>query len=66
MNDCMQRYVDSIESENSKKVARHVFKRINVDDDIENYSQIQMEQLILGANPNSSKDIITIIYVLSS
>lgn len=65
MNDCILRYLDSIESGNSKKVAQHIFKRIN-DSDFENYNSIQMEQLILNASPNSSKDIITIIYILSS
>lgn len=65
MNRYMQEYIDSIESENSQKVIRHVFKRIGKID-IQNYNQIQLEHMILGANVNSSKDIITIIYVLSS
>ena len=65
MNNYMQGYIDSVESDNTKKVIRHVFKRIEVDN-IENYSPIQIEQSILDANPNSPKDIITIIYVLSS
>lgn len=65
MNENMELYISSIESPNSKKVVQHIFKRIN-DDDIENYNPIQMEHLILNATPSSSKDIITIIYVLSS
>lgn len=65
MTDYIQEYVDSIESENSRKVARHVFKRID-DVNIHNYSLIQLEQLILNAQPNSPKDIITMIYILSS
>jgi hypothetical protein len=65
MNRYMQEYIDSIESENSQKVIRHVFKRIGKID-IQNYNQIQLEHMILGANVNSSKDIITIIYILSS
>lgn len=64
--DCyVQEYINSIESENSKKVARHVFKRID-DVNIQNYTLIQLEQVILNAKPNSPKDIITIIYILSS
>lgn len=67
MNDYVQEYIDSIESENSKKVARHIFKRLDIGDgSIENYNVIQMEQLILSAKPNSTKDIITTIYILSS
>lgn len=65
MNSYIQEYIDSIESDNSKKVAKHVFKRID-DVDINNYSLIYLEQLVLSAKPNSPKDIITIIYVLSS
>lgn len=61
----VERFIDSIESENSRKVAKHVFKRIN-DIDIQNYSPIYLEELILKAKPNSPKDIITIIYILSS
>lgn len=65
MNNYMSEFVNSIKSDNSKKVVKHVFKRIdNVD--IENYSLIQLEQLILNADINSPKDIITIIYILSS
>lgn len=65
MRNYIQEYVDSIESESSRKVARHVFKRIdNVD--MQNFNIIQLEQLILKAKPNSPKDIITIIYILSS
>ena len=66
MKDCIQNYINSIESENSQKVAKHVFKRINTDDDIENYGVIQMEQLVLDAKPNSLKEITTIVYILSS
>lgn len=65
MNKYIQEYVDSIDSDNSKKVAKHVFKRID-DIDINNYNLIHLEQLVLSAKPNSPKDIITIIYVLSS
>lgn len=65
MSENMERYISSIESMNSQKVVKHVFKKTNVED-IENYNPIQMEQLILSASPNSPKEIITIIYVLSS
>ena len=66
MKGYIQEYVDSIESENSRKVAKYVFKRIDTDKDIENYSTIEMEQLILSAKPNSTKEIITIVYILSA
>lgn len=65
MNENMERYISSIESLNSQKVIRHVFKKIDADG-IEHYNLIQMEQLIINASPNSPKEIITIIYVLSS
>lgn len=65
MNNYVQGFIDSIESKNSQKVMKYVFKRINADD-IENYSPMQMEQLILDMQPNSNKEIITIVYVLSS
>ena len=65
MNENMERYIGSIESLNSQKVVKHVFKKIDAEG-IENFSLMQMEQLILSAAPNSPKEIITIIYVLSS
>lgn len=65
MNRYMQEFVDSTESRNTQKVIKYVFKRID-EDNIENYNPIQTEQLILNMQPNSSKEIITIIYVLSS
>lgn len=65
MNENMERYLGSIESVNSQKVIKHVFKKIDVDN-IENYNVIQMEQAIINALPNSPKEIITMIYVLSS
>ena len=65
MNENMERYISSIESVNSQKVIKHVFKKVDTDD-IENYNMMQMEQLIINAKPNSPKEIITIIYVLSS
>lgn len=65
MNENMERYISSVESLNSQKVIKHIFKKIDAED-IENYNLMQMEQLILNATPNSPKEIITIIYVLSS
>lgn len=65
MNENMERYLSSIESINSQKVIKHVFKKID-SNDIENYNVIQMEQAIINALPNSPKEIITMIYVLSS
>ena len=65
MNKNMERFISSIEVENSKKVLQHVFKRVDANN-IENCSPLQIEQLILEAKPNSPKEIVTIIYVLSS
>ena len=65
MNENMERYISSIESENSQKVIKHVFKKIDADN-IEHYNIMQMEQLIINASPNSPKAIITMVYVLSS
>lgn len=65
MNGYVQDFIDSIESKNSQKVMKYVFKRIDADN-IENCNTMQMERLILDAKPNSNKEIITIIYVLSS
>ena len=65
MNENMELYIGSIESLNSQKVVKHVFKKIDAES-IENFNLMQTEQLILNAAPNSPKEIITIIYVLSS
>ena len=65
MNENVELYIGSIESINSQKVIKHVFNKINADD-IEKYNIIQMEQAIINALPNSPKEIITIIYVISS
>lgn len=65
MNRYMQEFIDSTESKNTQKVIKYVFKRIN-EDNIENYSPMQIEQLVLNMQPNSNKEIITIIYILSS
>jgi len=65
MNKHMQEFIDSMESNNTQKVIKYVFKRIN-ENNIENYNSLQMENLILNMHPNSSKEIITIVYILSS
>ena len=65
MNRYMQEFIDSAESKNTQKVIKYVFKRID-EDNIENYNLMQVEQLILDMQPNSNKEIITIIYILSS
>lgn len=64
MNKKMERFIDSIESLNSKKVAKFALK--NVDEDLENCSLIGLEQIILNKKPNSQKEIITIVYIFSS
>lgn len=66
MKGYINNYINSIESENSRRVAKYVFKKINIDDSIENYNMFQMEQLIIDAKPNSIKEITTIIYILST
>lgn len=65
MNENMERYISSIESSNSQKVIKHVFNKIDMDN-IECCNLMQMEQMIINALPNSPKEIITIIYVISS
>lgn len=65
MNENAERYISSIESPNSQKVIKHIFKKVDVNN-IEHYNLIQIEQLIINASPNSPKEIITMIYVISS
>lgn len=65
MNDYVQQYIDSVNVDNTKKVLRHVFNKVNAKN-IENYNLMQIEQLIIDSKPNSPKSIITTIYVLSS
>ena len=65
MNNNMQRFMDSVESLNSKKVIKYVFKKIDYVS-IEELNSIQLEQLIINTKPKSPKEIITITYVLSS
>lgn len=60
----IERYIRAIESPNSQKVAKFVLK--NVNDNIENYNLMELEQFILDRKPSSPKEIITIAYVLSS
>lgn len=64
MSENLERFINSIESPNSKKVAKFALK--NVEEDIEKYSLIELEQLILNKRPSSQKEIITIIYIFSS
>lgn len=63
MNENIQKFIDSIEVGNTKKVVKHVLK--NVNDNIENYNMFDVENLILSMNPNSQKQIVTVVYVLS-
>ncbi|MBO5828798.1 MAG: hypothetical protein J6R59_10175 [Paludibacteraceae bacterium] len=60
----IERFINSIESSNSQKVAKYALK--NIDDNIENYNLMKLEQLILDRKPNSPKEIITVCYVLGS
>jgi hypothetical protein len=60
----IERFINSIESSNSKKVAQYALKNIN--DNIENYNLMELEQLILDRKPNSPKEIVTVCYILGS
>lgn len=62
----IERFIESIEVPNSRKVAQYVFKNVDTNINIENYSQLELEQLILDMKPNSPKSITTISYVLGS
>ena len=58
----VQRFIETIKVSNTSKVVKHVLK--DIDDDIENYNLIEIEQLIFDMKPNSPKSIITICYVI--
>ena len=60
----IERFINSIESSNSQKVAKYALK--DIDDNIEKYSLMEIEQLILNRKPNSPKEIVTVCYVLGS
>ena len=64
MNENVERFINSIESPNSQKVAKFALKDVN--ERLENCSPIELEQIILNKKPSSQKEIITIIYILSS
>ena len=64
MGENIERFIDSIESPNSKKVAKFALK--DVDKNLESCSPIELEHIILNKKPNSQKEIITIIYIFSS
>lgn len=64
MNENVERFINSIESPNSQKVAKFALKDVN--DEIENYSPIEIEYFILNRKPSSPKEIITICYILGS
>lgn len=60
----IERFINSIESSNSQKVAKYALKDIS--DNIENYNLMELEKLILDRKPNSPKEIVTVCYVLGS
>ena len=64
MNENMERFINSIESPNSQKVAKFALK--DVDDEIENYGLMEIEYFILNRKPSSPKEITTICYILGS
>ena len=60
----IERFINSIESTNSQKVAKYALK--DVGDNIENYNLMELEQLILDRKPSSPKEIVTVCYILGS
>ena len=66
MSTNVQRFLESIETPNTLKVANHVLKNVDGSVNIESYSLMELEQFILDMNPNSPRAIITICYMLSS
>ena len=64
MNENVERFINSIESPNSQKVAKFALKDVN--DGIENCSMMEIEYFILDRKPSSPKEITTICYVLGS
>lgn len=64
MNDNVERFIESIESLNSKKVAKYALK--NVDGNIENYNLMELEQFVLDRQPSSMKEITTVLYIIGS
>ena len=60
----IERFINSIESSNSQKVAKYALK--NVNNNIENYNLMELEQLILDRKPSSPKEIVTVCYILGS
>lgn len=64
MSGNIERFIEEIESDNTKKVAKYALK--NVNDDIENYNIMQLEQFILDRKPNSQKEIVTVCYILGT
>lgn len=63
MNKNIQRFLESVEVRNTVKVLNFVLK--DVEDNIECYSLMELEQFILDSKPSSPKAIITICYVLT-
>ena len=64
MNENIERFINSIESPNSQKVAKFALK--DVDENLENCILMRLEQIILNKKPSSQKEITTIIYIFSS
>lgn len=63
MGKNIERFIDSIESSNSQKVAKFALKDVN--EDLEKCTPMELEQIILNKKPSSQKEIITIIYIFS-
>mgnify|MGYP003304146361 CR=1 FL=1 len=60
----VDRYIEAIESPNTQKVAKYALK--NVNDNIENYNLMELEQFIIDRKPSSPKEITTVCYILCS
>lgn len=64
MNEDFQRFVDSLESPNSARVAKSV--RALGEHDYSKCSLVELEQIILDMKPNSERAITTICYILGA
>ena len=62
MNKNIQKFLESVDVRNTVKVLNFVLK--DVEDNIECYSLMELEQFILNSKPSSPKAITTICYVL--
>lgn len=63
MNENFKTFINTFESANTAKVVKSLSKLGEFD--YTNFTPVDLEQVVLRMNPNSQKDITTILYVLS-